>query len=165
MSEKLQGGLLAGSVDFSLPVILRSNTNNQAETGKVFGDVTASYWRQGGIRVDIPAVTLGSVNAAHDDGGFLEVDAGNMPGVYRFDVPDAAIATGADWVVITLVIAGTYVFVQMFSLTTNIIAVGAGAIEWTYTVTDSISGDPLDSAPVSVNLFRHQANAQDQAAV
>lgn len=117
MSEKLQGGLVAGSVDLSIPVILRSTTDNTEATGKAFGDVTASYWRQGGIRINIPAITLAAVNSAHADGGFKEVDSTNMPGNYRFDLPDAAQATGADWVVISIKVAGCYVFFQLFYLT------------------------------------------------
>ena len=37
-------------------------------------------------------------------GGFAEVDATNMPGVYRLDIPDAALAAGADDV--TIVVRG-----------------------------------------------------------
>lgn len=158
MSEKLQGGLLAGSVDVSIPIILRSTTDNTEVTGKVFGDATASYWRQGGIRVDIPAVTLVAVNSAHADGGFKEVDSTNMPGLYRFDLPDAAIATGADWVVITIQVTGCYVFFQMFYLTANIISLGAGAIEWTYTLTNSDSGNPIDGAEIWVTSDSGGAN-------
>jgi len=158
MSEKLQGGLLAGSVDLSIPVILRSTVDNTGVDGKAFGDVTASYWRQGGIRVDIPAVTLATVNSAHADGGFKEVDAANMAGAYRFDLPDAAAATGADWVVITIKVAGCYNFYQMFNLTANIIDLGAGAIEWTYTVTDDDTGALLDGVSVWVTTDSAGAN-------
>ena len=150
MSEKLQGGVLAGSVDLSIPVILRSTTDNTAVTGKAFGDVTASYWRQGGIRVDIPAITLAAVNSTHADGGFKEVDSTNMPGTYRFDLSDAAIATGADWVVASIKVAGCYIFFQMLNLTANIIDLGAGAIEWTYTLTDGDTSAPIDGASVWV---------------
>jgi len=150
MSEKLQGGLLAGTVAFSIPVILRSTTDNIRVTGKAFGDVTASYWRQGGIPVDIPAITLVAVNSAHADGGFKEADDTKAPGLYRFDLPDAAIAAGADWVVITITVAGCYNFFQMLSLSANIIDLGAGAISWTYTLTDSVTGGPIDGAEVWV---------------
>ncbi|HSG63282.1 MAG TPA: hypothetical protein VLA24_17795, partial [Pseudomonadales bacterium] len=34
--------------------------------------------------------------------GFVEVSATNMPGVYNFGIPDAAIAAGAQWVIIML---------------------------------------------------------------
>lgn len=158
MSEKLQGGLLAGTVDFSIPVILRSTTDNIRVTGKAFGDVTASYWRQGGIPVDIPAITLVAVNSAHADGGFKEADDTKAPGLYRFDLPDVAIATGADWVVITIIVAGCYNFFQMLSLSANIIDLGAGAISWTYTLTNSATGGPIDGAAVWVTTDSAGAN-------
>jgi len=150
MSEKFQGDLLAGSVDLSIPIILRSTADNTGVPGKAFGDVTASYWRQGGVRVDIPAITLAAVDSAHADGGFKEVDAANMAGAYRFDIPDAAAATGADWVVITIKVAGCYNFYQIFKLTANIIDLGAGAIEWPYIVTDADTGALIDGAEVWV---------------
>ena len=150
MSEKLQGGLLAGSVDVSIPVVLRSTTDNTEATGKADTDVTASYWRQGGSRTAIAAVALAAIDSAHSDGGFIEVNAANMPGAYRFDLPDAAVAAGADWVVISVKVAACYVFFQMFNLTANIIDLGAGAIEWTYTLTDADTGAAIDGASVWV---------------
>jgi hypothetical protein len=43
------------------------------------------------------AVTLASMTlGSYTDGGFQEVDATHMPGLYEFGVPDAALATGAD---------------------------------------------------------------------
>ncbi len=116
MSDKLASGIKAGSTSVSLPVELLSSTDSTAKTGVVYSDVTASYWRQGGIRTAITTATLGSVSAAWSSGGFLEVDATNMPGVFRFDVPDAAFATGADWVVITLKVAGAFTLNFFFAL-------------------------------------------------
>lgn len=75
-------------------------------TGLLFSDIetggSASYQRQGAARVDITAVTLASAVAAHSDGGFILIDDTEMPGVYRFDIPDAAVASGADFVIIYL---------------------------------------------------------------
>ena len=42
------------------------------------------------------------MDSAHSDGGFVEVDATNMPGVYRLDLPDAVCATGVNSVVVML---------------------------------------------------------------
>lgn len=39
---------------------------------------------------------------AYSSGGFVEVDATNMPGLYRFDPPDAVFATGVDKAVLVL---------------------------------------------------------------
>lgn len=79
-------------------------------TGLLFSDIetggSASYVRQGAARTDFTLVTLASASAAHADGGFILVDDTNMPGLYRLDLPDAAVATGVDFVIIQLVAAG-----------------------------------------------------------
>lgn len=116
MSDKLWGGVRAGSVSVSLPVVLRKTADNTEQTGKVFGDVTGSYWRQGGVRTAVTMATLAGPSAAYSSGGFVEVDAVNQPGLYRFDVPDAALGTGADWVVISLKVASTYVYHERVNL-------------------------------------------------
>ena len=59
--------------------------------------IVGSYWRGGmGTPPSATAFTLATqtVSGAHSDGGLVHV----ANGVYRFDLPDAAIATGADWV-------------------------------------------------------------------
>jgi hypothetical protein len=86
-----------------------SNTSpGEPLTGLDHTDLTsASYMRQGGARVAItPLSTLAAADSAHADGGFKEVDATNMPGVYRFDPPDAAYAdiAGVDKVLIHLAV-------------------------------------------------------------
>ena len=43
-----------------------------------------------------------TVTGAFSSGGFVEVDATNMPGVYRLDLPDAVCATGVNSVVVML---------------------------------------------------------------
>lgn len=62
----------------------------------------ASYARQGAARVAITTATLAALTTAWTSGGFKEVDATNMPGVYRLDVPDAAFASGSDFVEVTV---------------------------------------------------------------
>lgn len=101
----------AGSVDRSVFFYIvedQGGTNpGEPKTGLLYTDLTsASYARQGAVRVAITPATLASASAAHADGGFIEVDATNMPGVYRFDPPDAAFATGVDQVVIAVLVAG-----------------------------------------------------------
>ena len=65
--------------------------------------ITASYVRSGGARVGITLVSQ-TVSGVWTSGGFVEVDAVNMPGLYRIDVPDGALASGANQV--TLMIKG-----------------------------------------------------------
>lgn len=65
--------------------------------------LTARYNRTRTASVSIPLVAR-TIAQAWTAGGFAEVDATNMPGVYRIDIPDAALAAGADDV--TVVVRG-----------------------------------------------------------
>jgi len=65
--------------------------------------LSAYYNRTRTASVSIPLVAR-TIAQAWTSGGFAEVDATNMPGVYRLDVPDAALAAGADDV--TIVVRG-----------------------------------------------------------
>lgn len=124
MSDKLAGGILAGSTSVSVPFVLRKTADNTEQTGKVASDMTLSYWRQGGTRTAITGSDLAAVNSAYSSGGVKEVDSTNAPGLYRLDVPDAAVATGADWVVISVKVASCYLFHERFALTTNVVQSG-----------------------------------------
>lgn len=55
--------------------------------------LSASYVRAGFARTSIPLVSQ-TVTGAFTAGGFCEIDSVNMPGLYRFDVPNAVFATG-----------------------------------------------------------------------
>lgn len=124
MANKFYGGIVAGSVDVSIPVELRTTGTSIETTGKVYTDVTASYWRQDGIRVAISTATLASANSTHTDGGFVQVDATNQPGAYRLDLPDAAVATGSDWVVVSVKVTGCFVYHVQLPLSTDVIQTG-----------------------------------------
>ena len=65
--------------------------------------LSARYNRTRTASVNIPLVAR-TIAQAWTSGGFAEVDATNMPGVYRLDLPDAALAAGADDV--TVVVRG-----------------------------------------------------------
>ena len=124
MSDKMAGGILAGSTSVSVPFVLRKTADNTEQTGKVAADMTLSYWRQGGTRTAITASDLAAVNSAYSSGGVKEVDATNQPGLYRLDLPDAAVATGADWVVVSVKVASCYLFHERYALTTNVVQSG-----------------------------------------
>jgi hypothetical protein len=88
----------AGTISYSEYVQLNA-------TGISFNTpgITASYVRSGGARVGITLVSQ-TVSGVWTSGGFVEVDAVNMPGLYRIDIPDAAFASGVNQV--TLMIKG-----------------------------------------------------------
>jgi len=64
-------------------------------------DLACYYIRPGGSATEISLATQ-TVTGAHSDGGFVEVDSTNMPGVYRLDLPDAVYASGVDSVVVMI---------------------------------------------------------------
>lgn len=80
-----------------------SKTTGEGLTGLTFetASLVASYVRPLAARAAITLATQ-TVTGAHSDGGFVEVDATNMPGVYRLDLPDAVCATGVPSVVVML---------------------------------------------------------------
>jgi hypothetical protein len=108
VSNKFHGVVKSDSQEVSIPVLLRSVTSNQGVTGILAASVNAHYWRQGGELVSIAASDLASLDAGHTDGGWYQVDNVNAPGLYRFDVPDAACQDGVDWVCVTIIVSGTY---------------------------------------------------------
>ncbi|MEE9597227.1 MAG: hypothetical protein V3V96_10670, partial [Acidiferrobacterales bacterium] len=99
-----------GATDVTVPFYFVDDVGGtnpgEPTTGLLFSDIetggSASYQRQGAARVDFALITLASASAAHADGGFILVDDTEMPGVYRCDIPDAAVAAGVDFVIIYL---------------------------------------------------------------
>jgi hypothetical protein len=72
-------------------------------TGLTFSTtgLAAYYTRGKASPVAITLVTQ-TVAGAYASGGFVEVSSTNQPGVYRLDLPNAALAAGADDVTITV---------------------------------------------------------------
>lgn len=74
------------------------------KTGLLFNSAGAAayYTRQGAAAVAIALATLASASVAWSSGGFVEVSAANAPGLYRLDIPDAALATGVSQVYVSV---------------------------------------------------------------
>ena len=91
--------ILAGSTSQSVNVFIQdsSSTVGAGLTGLVYNtsSLTAYYTFAGAnaTAVAISLATLASATAAFSSGGFVVVDGTNMPGVYRLDIPNAALAT------------------------------------------------------------------------
>ncbi len=77
-----------------------SKTDGSGLTGLAFGTASLSwfYYREGagtgGTAVTLATQTIGTWAT----GGFIELDATDMPGWYEIGIPNAALATGADFV-------------------------------------------------------------------
>lgn len=93
------------STDVTLYVFIQASnvTTGAGLTGLAYNtaDLVASYVRPLGARAALSLATQ-TVEGAHSDGGFVEIDSTNMPGLYRLDLPDAVCATGVNSAVVML---------------------------------------------------------------
>lgn len=94
-----------GAVDQTLILFISdsSSTTGAGLTGLVYNSasLTCYYVRPLSVATALTLVTQ-TVTGAHSDGGFIEIDSTNMPGVYRLDLSDAIITSGVDSVVVML---------------------------------------------------------------
>lgn len=94
--------ILAGATDQTIDVFLE-DVNGSPLTGLAFNSSGLTCYYRKGATGSATALTLATqtVGGAHSDGGFVQVDATNMPGIYRLDLSDTIVATaGAVYVVI-----------------------------------------------------------------
>lgn len=93
-----------GSTDQSIEVRFFSSTTFLPLTGldHASAGLTLGYRRTGGSLTSITPASLAAPNSAHADGGFEEL----ANGWYRLDLPDAAVASGADAVVVYGTVTG-----------------------------------------------------------
>ncbi|MFO1268559.1 MAG: hypothetical protein U1F25_13690 [Rubrivivax sp.] len=96
-----------GSVDQSVEISIIDSTDGTPETGVVYNTSGIDLWyrRQGAAKTSITEASLSALTDAHTDGGILHIG----DGVYRLDLPDAAWASGADWVAIGGTVTGMIV--------------------------------------------------------
>ncbi len=90
--------ILAGSTSQTVNVFIQDSTSTtgQGLAGLVFNSsgLKAYYGLPKAASVAVTLATLAAVTSAFSSGGFIEIDATNMKGWYRFDIPDAALASG-----------------------------------------------------------------------
>lgn len=92
-----------GTTDQSILIYIKNSSTGLGLTGLVYNttDLTCYYARPGAAAAQLSLVTQ-TVSGTHTDGGFVEVDSTNMPGVYRLDLSDTILSSGVDSVLIML---------------------------------------------------------------
>lgn len=89
--------ILAGSTSQTVNIFIRDSSSSTGAglTGLAFNtaSLTAYYSLPRAAAVSITLATQ-TVTGAFSSGGFVEISSANMPGWYRFDIPDAALASG-----------------------------------------------------------------------
>lgn len=141
------------STDVTVYLFIQASnvTTGAGLTGLTFetASLVASYVRPGAARAAITLATLAAADSAHSDGGFKEVDATNMPGIYRLDLPDAVCATGVNSVVVMLKgatnMAPVVLEVQLVSYDPND-AVRLGITALPNAAADAAGGLPISDA-------------------
>ena len=84
----------------SKSLTIKSGTTSYTEfinligIGYITSNLKAYYTRVGSAPVEI-TLTSQTVNGAWTSGGFVEIDTNSMPGIYRFDIPNAVFASGS----------------------------------------------------------------------
>ena len=106
--------ILKGATDQSVIIRIVDSSDGTPETGVVAATtgLDLEYRREGATSVDLTESDLAALDSAHSDGGLKHV--GN--GYYRVDLPDAAVATGANGVLVH----GT---------ATGMVVIGCGLVE------------------------------------
>jgi hypothetical protein len=141
-------GSTSQSIELYLGVVgLTSSTSGLA----------AYYNRTRTASVSIPLVAR-TIAQAWTAGGFAEVDATNMPGVYRLDIPDAALAAGADDVtVVVRGASGTNGAVMTVKLSSG----GLTEAQTAAAVLDALTDDHQIHGTFGYNLLRADAPSKE----
>ena len=126
----------AGATEQSVTIRIIDATDGTPETGVAYNTsgIDLKYWRHGAnSAVDITEATQ-TVNGAHADGGFVHIGHG----VYRLDLPDAAVASGTTAVDVFGTVTGMIVIGGTVQLSppVNMVAVSG----------DSTAADNLEAA-------------------
>jgi len=88
--------ILAGSTDQSVDVFIADSSSSVGAglTGLVYNTSGLTCYYRKGATGTMTALSLATqtVGGAHSDGGFVEIDATNAPGLYRLDLSDTIVA-------------------------------------------------------------------------
>ena len=142
--------VLVGTTSRIEYLFIRDAVTGLAKTGLAWNTsgLAASYCLSGAARVAITLATQ-TVTGAYSSGGFVEIDSTNMPGVYRFDVPNAALASGNKSIIQVI---GTNLIVapmeyQLVAYNPDD-ATALGLSVWTTAISDSVPADGTIPSPL-----------------
>ena len=135
-----------GTTDVSVELRIVDSTDGTPETGVVWNTagIDLQYRRDGAASTAITEATLAALTTAHTDGGFLHIGIG----VFRFDLPDAACASGVDKVIVHGTVTGMVVIGCVIQLTDVDIfdGVRAGMTALPNAAADAAGGLPISDA-------------------
>jgi len=143
-----------------------SATDGSGLAGLLFNTASLAwyYWREDEGNVNATVVNLATATrGTWATGGFIEKDATNLPGFYEISIPNLALATGADWVVMRLGgaanMAPLTLEIQLTDLDLNDV-VRAGLTALPNAAADAAGGLPISDAG-GLNLDAMNTNIND----
>ncbi|MFO1465867.1 MAG: hypothetical protein U1F35_05415 [Steroidobacteraceae bacterium] len=94
----LTAGATSKTVDIALVQKASASSPGDPITGLAYNTASFKAYQRSGPTSTPAAITLATqtVGGAYSSGGFVELDATNMPGLYRFDIPNALIASAGE---------------------------------------------------------------------
>jgi len=141
----LLDAITKGSTDYSCTIRIVDSTDGTPETGVVFNTAGIDLWyrRPGAAHTSITEATQ-TEGGAHSDGGFVHISDGN----YRLDLPDAAVASGVDYVDVGGTVTGMVVIGGRIRLTDIDLddSVRAGLTALPNAAADAAGGLPISDA-------------------
>jgi len=90
-----------GSTSVMVPIQLDNSTTGAGETGitNATAGLSCFYYRDGATSATAITLVAAGTKGTWTNGCFQELDATNMAGTYQVGAPNAAFASGADWVI------------------------------------------------------------------
>lgn len=159
----------AGATSQSMTVFIGDLSSNDGtgKTGLAFDTASLTCYSvvPGAAAAAVTLATLATPQAAWSSGGFKEVDATNMPGVYRFDIPDALIASAGK---VTIVFRGAADMMQAtvdieVSPSVAVASIANGAIAAATFAAGAIDATAIAAGAIAADAFA--AGAIDAAAI
>lgn len=148
--------IVKGSTDQSVVIRIVDATDGTPEEAVEHNSPGISLWyrREGGLVVAITPAALAAANSAHADGGIEHLD----DGYYRIDLPDAAVASGADGVTVGgtvsgMVVIGCYVPLRDAVLDANVAQISGDstAADNLETMLDGTGGQTLSLRSIEIS--------------
>jgi hypothetical protein len=143
--------IVKSSTDQSVVVRIIDATTGVPEEGVDYDTAGLALWyrREGAAKVAITPAALASLDAAHSDGGIEHID----DGYYRLDLPDAAVASGADGVMVggavtDMIVVGCYVPLVDARATASALATVDTVVDAIKLKTDNLPAAPAASGDI-----------------
>lgn len=158
--------VVAGSTDQSVVIRIIDSTDGTPETGVTSstGGLALWYRREGAAATDLTEADLGSLDAAHSDGGMYHIG----DGYYRVDLPDAAFASGVDGVMVggtatDMIVIGSYVpILDLSDWFEDVTLEGSHSVADALRIILAFAAGQSSGGGTSTVTFRDVADAKDR---